>query len=167
VVESSLSGSPHLTPRWWHSRVLVEGEEHEPGDNERVMTVPADTVLARDRAHPDAAAREASMRRHPAGRALHGMFTQTHPWLNAPAPEQATPRSVRDRVEQVAVRALERAVVVEARLAEMERRLAEAERRLAGEVEVRTFDGHVRTFDMPDASPTADQCSWVPAEPAE
>ncbi|MFC7723358.1 hypothetical protein [Nonomuraea recticatena] len=119
-----------------------------------------------DFVHPESE-RRAAMRRHPSGRRLAGRFTQSHPWLDAPAPEEATPSSARARVEKFAVRALERAELVEAQLAAMEQRLAVVERRLSGEVEVRTFDGHVRTFDMPDASPTADRCSWVPAEPAE
>ncbi|WP_043637412.1 hypothetical protein [Nonomuraea candida] len=68
-------------------------------------------------------AREEAKRRHPAGRALTGLFRQTYPWLAPPEPARPVERS-----EPVAPgAALGRYAALEGRVAELEARLARLE----------------------------------------
>ncbi|MBG0818900.1 hypothetical protein [Planomonospora sp. ID82291] len=75
------------------------------------------------------AARAEAMARHPAGRALAGRFTQSHPWL--------TGTSEAGRGELVELRE---------RVERLERRLRQLETAGSHGIEVTTFDGQTRTI---------------------
>ncbi|MGW2220111.1 hypothetical protein ACWCSD_34425 [Nonomuraea sp. NPDC001684] len=105
---------------------------------ERSWGEPSATYVA-----PDVVAREEAKRRHPAGRALTGLFTQTHPWLAPAEPAEPFERrpELADRVE-----------ALEERVAELETRLAQLEddRGDGGEViEAVTFDGQTTEVRVP------------------
>lgn len=83
--------------------------------------------------------REEAKRRHPAGRALTGLFSQSHPWLAPPEPvERAEAAERGGLVEWVAPAqpgaALRRFDALEARLVELEVRVAALEGRDTVEV---------------------------------
>jgi hypothetical protein len=125
--EADPYGNLLRAPRWSTARLLAEGEEFEPGPHDMVISVPAErapelTSWPRPWGDPGTydtydewRAREEAKRRHPAGRALRGIFSQSHSWLSPPEP--AVPVERPEPVSQGA--AVGRYTALEARVAEL------------------------------------------------
>jgi hypothetical protein len=144
--EADPCGDLLRAPRWSTTRVLAEGEEFEPGPHNMVISVPAEPALELTRqplpwdapgTYEEWQVREEAKHRHPAGRALTGSFTQSHPWLAVPEP--AEPIGCRPDSSGAAGRV----GALEARVAELESRVAALEGQ-GDVVEMRTYDGGTR-----------------------